>query len=232
VSLIARRQEVVKPKKKKKAAQKDIADSFRPMIMEITKESDRGAVLVAACVLDETLKMVLKLETMLNGAAAGVVEEMFRTGGPLSTFAYRLKIALTFGLIRQDVYTHINALRSLRNDAAHIGVPFSFSDRATLDTVWSLPGFKDAVLRSSEEHEGERIKQFVRLGFAQAIGELLAAVVRQCCEHWKKMGLEEAEELLQAVSLDDADKRLNALTVLSQRIGEKRAIAKEQDVGD
>lgn len=79
---------------------------------EFNRESDRGAALIAASLLDERLKGILQaffLDSkvsyeLLNGANA-----------PLGTFSSRISASYALGLIQKNELDEINLIRKIRN---------------------------------------------------------------------------------------------------------------------
>ncbi|ERS01254.1 hypothetical protein Q673_18665 [Marinobacter sp. EN3] len=83
----------------------------------ISKESDRGAVIVAASILDESLGEILKAfllspstrkDDLLDGAYA-----------PLGSFSAKIELCFRLGIIRQPIRQQLMLFKSIRNDVAH-----------------------------------------------------------------------------------------------------------------
>lgn len=82
----------------------------------LSEESDRGAVLVTASMLDEVLVELLRTR-LLEGKSA---EELIgRFDNPLGTFAARTKAARALGIISEEWRRELNLLGKIRNDLAH-----------------------------------------------------------------------------------------------------------------
>ncbi len=103
---------------------------------EFNKESDRGAVLVAASVLDERLSEILKAffvdvptsEELLQGYNA-----------PLGTFASRVSTAYSLGLIQENEYKEINIIRKIRNEFGHNWKDIDFKNQQVFQLCIQLP---------------------------------------------------------------------------------------------
>lgn len=93
----------------------------------IIKESDRGAVLVAASVADSYLSKLF-LASAAASDADGTVKHLLRYPGPLSTFAAKSDIALVSGMIDSNVHGALQTLRRIRNDVAHSPADFALRD--------------------------------------------------------------------------------------------------------
>ncbi len=83
----------------------------------ISEESDRGAVIVAASILDEKLGEILKVfllppstkkDDLLDGAYA-----------PLGSFSAKIELSFRLGIIRQPIRQQLMLFKSIRNDVAH-----------------------------------------------------------------------------------------------------------------
>jgi DNA-binding MltR family transcriptional regulator len=88
-------------------------------------ETDRGAVLVGAALLDELLGETLSAKFIASQKAT---EKMLEHPGPCSTFAARTDIAYCLGLISSDVAEDLHLVRKLRNEFAHSPWSASFDD--------------------------------------------------------------------------------------------------------
>jgi hypothetical protein len=105
-------------------------------LSEFNKETDRGAALVAASMLDERLKQILNAyfvehkesERLLSGFNA-----------PLGTFSARASIALALGLIQENEFTEISLIRKIRNEYGHDWQPKSFEKGRVADLCRELP---------------------------------------------------------------------------------------------
>lgn len=93
----------------------------------LEKESDRGLVLIIASELDERLKKLhinrISGNTSGNRKLANAL--VLSPFAPVFTFAARMKVAYAYGLIDKDIFESLEALRVLRNYAAHSTGTFS-----------------------------------------------------------------------------------------------------------
>jgi hypothetical protein len=118
-------------RKRKKAAPQNpsdwIGESVRvrhvdTVAMTIFEESDRGTVLVASAMIDESLGKVLRAHFM---SVAGVTSEdmdfLFERQPlpPLGSLALKTRFAFCLGLISMEMRQAISAFRDVRNDFAH-----------------------------------------------------------------------------------------------------------------
>lgn len=96
----------------------------------LEKESDRGLVLIIASELDELLKNLhlKRISSNTSGnrkLAKALVSSPF---APVSSFAGRIQVAYAYGLIDKDIFDSLEALRALRNYAAHSSGTFSLRE--------------------------------------------------------------------------------------------------------
>ena len=95
----------------------EAAALFKRYLETIEAESDRGAVLVGAALLDDALEKILrkKLVPPLKS------EDSLFDGGysPLRSFAAKIELAFRLGLITRNTKQMLNIVRSLRNLFAH-----------------------------------------------------------------------------------------------------------------
>lgn len=87
-------------------------------------ESDRGAALLFAAVIDNELGDLLRRSMVEHK----VSDELFDQRGPLSAFAARIDICLALGLIDEAMHKQLHLIRKVRNHFAHHPVDMTFED--------------------------------------------------------------------------------------------------------
>jgi hypothetical protein len=99
---------------------------FAELLVSLTAESDRGAILVGAAQVDNCLR---DLFSTVFPADLGEKQRynMLAYSGALSTFSAKLHVAYATRLIPRSTYNAANALRRIRNEAAHFPATFSLS---------------------------------------------------------------------------------------------------------
>ena len=98
-------------------------------------ESDRGATLIAAAILEYQLEEILfsffrdikSAKELLNGFNA-----------PLGTFSSKIKISHALGLIEDDEYNQIEIFRKIRNQFAHEFNSLSFESKGVKERIINL----------------------------------------------------------------------------------------------
>lgn len=94
-------------------------------LKEFQEESDRGAALVGAALLDARIERLL-LAHMLPGKFA---DDLVKGGNaPLGTFSSRIKACYALGLITTAEREDLHIIRAIRNEFAHKEHGLSFSD--------------------------------------------------------------------------------------------------------
>ena len=102
-------------------------------------ESDRGAILILSAYLDELLGDVIRAACTSDKKAAQILE--FRQ--PAGDFSSKISLSFALGLIHETEATALNAVRKVRNSAAHFdkkgkGFDVLFDADQTIDQVGNL----------------------------------------------------------------------------------------------
>lgn len=112
--------------------------------VDLIRESDRGAVIVGASLLDDELTRLLRSIFEINKISNKQVDKMFDLSGPLSSFGSKTLVAFGFGFITRDVFEDLNRIRGLRNGFAHSSVDVDFLSVDIRDSVMALHCVKEA----------------------------------------------------------------------------------------
>lgn len=104
-------------------------------LAEFQAETDRGAALVGAALLDARLERLL-----LSNFLPGKISNELVLGGnaPLGTFSSRIKVCWSLGLITTSERDDLNIVRAIRNEFAHREHGISFSDNKIASHCSSL----------------------------------------------------------------------------------------------
>lgn len=99
------------------------------------KYDDRGFVIAVSAYLDDAVSRLIDIRLIDCTAKKDLLG-----GGnaPIGSFSARTKLARVIGCITEDEYKDLNAIRRLRNDAAHNWEDFSLENNAEKDRVGSL----------------------------------------------------------------------------------------------
>jgi len=128
-------------------------------LQEFNKESDRGAVLNAAAVIDDWLTYVLIAFLADNNSSRNLISGF---NAPLGAFSAKIEAAHALGLIQDNEHKEINIVRKIRNEFGHNWKGISFETQKIADLANQLPWLGPSEL---EEESGPR----ERFNFAIAI---------------------------------------------------------------
>lgn len=103
---------------------------------EFNPESDRGAVLVAASLLDDRLKRILQAFFLDSKVSRDLLDGV---NAPLGTFSARISAAFALGLIEKNEIDELNLVRKIRNEYGHKWKEVTFDDAPIADLCRSLP---------------------------------------------------------------------------------------------
>lgn len=118
------------------------ADDINRFVSELANETDRGAALVAAAVIEERLGIILRA-FFREQLTKPELNDLFGKTGHLGTFASKISIAHAVCLITPDEQREILTLKKIRNDFAHKSFGLSFDldpMKSHVDRLqWSVP---------------------------------------------------------------------------------------------
>jgi mannitol operon repressor len=150
-------------------------DQISSFLKELNTQTDRGAAIIAAAVLDELLQMVLVARFIELGSERK--EALFeRTGAPLSNLSARIEVAFAVGVINNQARLMAHFVREVRNSFAHRIEASSFDDPEVVDIIERR---LIAVVPAAKQIATNR-ERFLRTfqGLAAVLYALLAADIR------------------------------------------------------
>jgi DNA-binding MltR family transcriptional regulator len=114
-----------------------INDEALQLVQTLFSESDRGAVLVAAALLDDALEdLVRSVMSNQPDVVKKAVDPLLKS--PIRSFWAKTQLAYALQLIDSDLYDALNDIRGLRNAFAHRTAPASLSDTQVAQLVQRL----------------------------------------------------------------------------------------------
>ena len=128
---------------------KDTEPEFQQLarfMNEFNKESDRGAALVAASMLDEQLQKIL---TNFFVESSESEDLLIGFNAPLGPFSSRVSAAFALGLIQENEFREINLIRKIRNEFGHGWEPVSFESGRVADFCRQLPWLGPAEIEKN-----------------------------------------------------------------------------------
>jgi len=90
---------------------------------EMEATSDRAAAIVVASLVESRLTTALQME-MIDDQK--VVNDLFRTSGPLGSFSAKIDLAYLMQIVSADAYRDLLTMKKIRNLFAHDIAPLSF----------------------------------------------------------------------------------------------------------
>lgn len=115
------------------------------------KESDRGAALVAASMLDDHLEKILTAFFVESSAARELISGF---NAPLGTFSSRASAAAALGLIQENEFKEITIVRKIRNEFGHGWEPLTFESESVAALTRKLPWLGPAELEATSKNRG------------------------------------------------------------------------------
>jgi len=118
---------------------------------EFNKESDRGAALNAAAVLDDWLSNILKEFLADNKSSENLLSGF---NAPLGTFSAKAAAAHALGLIQDNEIEEITIIRKIRNEFGHSWKGISFDNQKIKDLTYNLPWLGPKELEENSTTRG------------------------------------------------------------------------------
>lgn len=134
-------------------------EQLSKFLASFNKESDRGAALVAASMLDDRLQEILGAFFIKSSAARDLLSGF---NAPLGTFSSRASAAAALGLIQENEFREITLIRKIRNEFGHEWEPISFESDVVSAHARKLPWLGPNELEATSNSR-------VRFNFAVAI---------------------------------------------------------------
>jgi DNA-binding MltR family transcriptional regulator len=129
----------------------DDAPSLDPIIHEMHSQNERGCAITGGVFLEEKLKEAI--EKQWPKISKTLRNELFTGFGPLATFSAKIKLAKAMGVLSVSAKADCDKIRLIRNEAAHIGTPFSFNDAKIakrIDTIECMRQFPPDIASDSD----------------------------------------------------------------------------------
>jgi mannitol operon repressor len=119
-----------------KITEKEIEKEFGEFLNLFNKETDRGASLVAASILDEKLYEILKAFFIDDEES---IELLDGKNAILGTFVARISACYCLGLIQENEFAELNIFRRIRNEFGHKWKDVTFETQKIRDLCFNLP---------------------------------------------------------------------------------------------
>lgn len=120
----------------------EVKNLFDELFSSLFNESGRGAILIATAHVEIHLKELIEAVFPAD-MKKSEKERLLNYPGHLSSFSSKIELAFAFKLINRNLYNSLNALRKVRNDAAHSHSKFELHElNEKLKNIYELgPNF-------------------------------------------------------------------------------------------
>jgi hypothetical protein len=101
-------------------------DELASGMRELEEQSDRGAAIIAAALIDHHLAVAIEGRLMpLNSTLR---DNIFGSRGTLAGFQSKIDMGLALGLYTKDAHRELDTIRRIRNRFAHTPIALDFQD--------------------------------------------------------------------------------------------------------
>ncbi len=100
------------------------------IILEISKQTDRGAALIATAYLEERLTDAIKARLVQD---LTLENNLFKGSGPLASLSAKINMGFLLGIYEQDIRRFLHTVKDIRNAFAHRPEPMNFKTQKIRD---------------------------------------------------------------------------------------------------
>jgi DNA-binding MltR family transcriptional regulator len=102
--------------------------SQRPIVEELEQQTDRGAAIIGAALVESLLRQALESRMRVKSPLEKrTAKRLFGTMGPLSSFSAKIDLGVLLGLYPEEVRGDLHRIREVRNQFAHEEEPRDFA---------------------------------------------------------------------------------------------------------
>jgi DNA-binding MltR family transcriptional regulator len=133
------------------AEQLALLEAFR----DIDEGDDRAIAIAAAAFLEDHLAIALKARFHQDEK---ILNDMFRSSGPLGSFAAKINMAFLIGLCSKETCKEMHTIKDIRNEFAHKGLTRDFNSQRVRDLANNLTigkSFKITIKKITKGDEAE-----------------------------------------------------------------------------
>lgn len=134
-----------------------VTEQMRALVDELSKETDRACVIIAAARADYLLSQILAKHLIPNTASQ---DDLLDSDRALGTFSARINVVFRLGLIDAEFARALHLLRKMRNSFAHEASTVNLDKASHRDRVREIiaplirydafESFKSSVIKSKE----------------------------------------------------------------------------------
>lgn len=171
--------------------------TYQQVVLELSKESDRGCVVLAFAWMDEQLTKNLQKYLLPSSKTSLKGDELLGVGRPVGDASTKIDLSLRLGILQPNTHESLHLIRKLRNDFAHLSLSITFDtphirdrvlavldkEQGLIESLWESMVSDPEVRRATEEARGKAGYVILRdvLGtkrlFIWAAGALVAGLV-------------------------------------------------------
>lgn len=127
-----------------------------PIVVEIEKQSDRGAAILATAFLEEQLTACIK---GLLTDEPQITDPLFRGSGPLAALSTKIDLGFLLGLYTKTDHRRLRTIRDIRNKFAHHVRPLSFNTEDVAALCRNLPAPRRKTPSRITEERDKRLAE-------------------------------------------------------------------------
>lgn len=105
-------------------------ETDKAIILEISKQTDRGAALIATAYLEERLTDAIKARLVRD---VKLENTLFKGSGPLASLSAKINMGFLLGIYEQDIRRFLHTVKDIRNAFAHRPEPMNFKTQKIKD---------------------------------------------------------------------------------------------------
>jgi len=170
----------------------EVKEVFVHLFDTLLDESERGAIIIGTTKVEELLEKYIR--TILPNDSKTYTKKLLAYPGVLSSFSSKIELAYAFRLIGENLYNSLNALRQIRNEAAHSSNSFLISEiRGRFEKVFDLGSSAAIIIRN----QAMKMMMELKIENIKRIFDESGLTDEQKREQWKS--LVEDKELMDKV---------------------------------
>ncbi|MBE7556685.1 MAG: hypothetical protein HS126_37015 [Anaerolineales bacterium] len=138
-----------------------IDETHRQIIEELESQTDRGAAIIGASLLDRRLEEAIRVHLLDNK----VTEKLFDASQALGSFSAKIDLAYSLGLYGEKSYHDLNLIRKIRNEFAHFDTPLNFDSQSVASRCAELWFPKNVEINNQPIAPKEARAQYLRANY-------------------------------------------------------------------
>lgn len=133
-------------------------EHHRPIYDDLEAQSDRGAAIVGAALLDRRLEEIIRIRLVEDQ----ITEDLLNQTQALSSFGVKINLAFSLGLYGEKIRRDLDLIRRIRNEFAHFERPLNFEDDSVANRCSELVLPKEYTINNQPVAPKRPRDQFLR----------------------------------------------------------------------